>query len=252
MDLRIFRKRLNDVLWFSVFNPVFLELWTLKQALKKARPYFKGVLVDVGCGEKPFFPVINPFVEKYFGVEVPTTYAEVNRKVQVLTANFTLPFKPCSVDTVLLTQVLEHTYEPVRLCASIRPMLKDDAYLIMTAPKSNPVHEEPYDFFRYTPFSLKKILDDAGFDTVYLRPTSTFGHMLFQTLLAWLGRKLQYSGSIVSYLLKSAVIIPVVTVVNCVGFLVGFMMRDERETLDYIVVARKKQSLPTEVLPGAE
>ena len=242
MNLRIFRKRLNDLFRFSLFNPVFLELWTLKRALSGARRYFKGILIDVGCGEKPFYPVIRPFVDRYFGVEIPTTYAEVNRKVQVLMKNFILPFKPCSADTVLLTQVLEHTYEPVRLLASIKPVLKDDAYLVVTVPKSNPVHEEPYDYFRYTPFSLRKMMDDAGLETVSLSVTSTFGHMFFQTFLAWLGRKLQFSRSIKTYILKAVFIIPVSFIVNCCGVAIGSLMIDERETLDYIVVARKKKS----------
>ncbi|MBN1761330.1 MAG: methyltransferase domain-containing protein [Chitinispirillaceae bacterium] len=240
MELKTFRKRLNDLFRFSPLSPVFIELQALRRTLVKARPYFKGTLVDVGCGEKPYYNLIGPFVDHYFGVEVPTTYAEVNRKVQVLTQNFILPFKPGSVDTVLLTQVLEHTYEPVRLLASIRPILKDDAYLIVTVPKSNPVHEEPYDFFRYTPFSMRRMMDDAGLETVKCEPTSTFGHMLFQTFLGWLGRKLQYSKSLRSYLLKASVIIPVVFIVNCIGWLLGLIMKDERETLDYIVIARKK------------
>lgn len=240
IDLKTFRKRLNDYFRFSPLSPVFIELQALRRTLIKARPYFKGVLIDVGCGEKPYHHLIGPYVDRYFGVEVPTTYAEVNRKVQVLTKNFILPFKPCSADTVLLTQVLEHTYEPVRLLASIRPILKDDAYLIVTVPKSNPVHEEPYDFFRYTPFSLRRMMEDAGLETVKLEPTSTFGHMLFQTFLGYLGRKLQYSKTLRSYLLKATVIIPVVVAVNCIGWFAGMLMTDERETLDYLVIARKK------------
>ena len=239
MHLKTFRKRLNDYLRFTPFSPVFIELLALRRTLIKAKPYFKGVLIDVGCGEKPYYNLISPFVERYFGVEVPTTYAEVNRKVQVLTKNFVLPFKPASVDTVLLTQVLEHTYEPVRLLASIRPVLKDDGYLIVTVPKSNPVHEEPYDYFRYTPFSLRRMMEEAGLETVLIKPTATFGHMLFQTFLGWLGRKLQYSKSLRTYLLKAAVIIPIVVIVNCIGWFAGMLMKDERETLDYLAIARK-------------
>jgi SAM-dependent methyltransferase len=238
--LKRFRRWLNERLRFSIVNPTFLEINAIKKRLLGDTHYFKGLLVDVGCGEKPYYKFIRPGVGRYIGLEVGTTCADIRGKVDVLTSHFSSPFKDESLDTILLSQVLEHTYEPVRLLASVRGMLKRTGYLIATAPKTECIHEIPYDYFRYTPYSLELIFRDAGYEVLSIEPVGTFGEVLVVTFLGFFARKLQYSSTLSSYLLKAACIIPFTAVMNCLGLLCAPLLRDDKETLDYRVVARRK------------
>jgi len=238
--IKEFRGKLNSFLRFSVFNPTYIPYRCLKRRFLKDRAYFKGVLIDVGCGNKPYYKYIKPMVDKYFGVEVFTTYADINRNVDVLSEHFVMPFKDDCCDTILMSQVLEHTYEPVRLLSTVRRLLKKDGHLVLTVPQTSCVHEMPYDYFRYTPFSLEKIFNDAGYEVVSIERVNTFGEMLTVIALGYLGRKLQYSKGIVSYLLKAVFIIPFVVILNVLGLVFGPLLRDDKETLDYRVIARRK------------
>ena len=64
---------------------------------------------------------------------------------------------------VLLTQVLEHIPDPATVLAELHRVLKPGGTLWLTAPLFYAEHEKPYDFFRYTQFGLRHLLEGAGF-----------------------------------------------------------------------------------------
>jgi SAM-dependent methyltransferase len=76
--------------------------------------------------------------------------------------NETLPFESGSFDSVLLSDVLEHIRKPEKLITEIYRILKKDGVLIMNVPYYYCLHEEPFDYFRYTEFALKSMTSDAG------------------------------------------------------------------------------------------
>jgi SAM-dependent methyltransferase len=79
-----------------------------------------------------------------------------------------LPVEDRSFDAALSTQVLEHVAEPVEVLRELFRVLRPAGRLYLTAPLVGELHEEPYDFFRYTPYGLRHLLAKAGFvvDTV--------------------------------------------------------------------------------------
>jgi SAM-dependent methyltransferase len=66
-------------------------------------------------------------------------------------------------DVVLLTQVLEHTPEPLRVLVEMHRLLKPGGVLFCSAPLYYEEHEVPFDFFRYTQFGLSRLLSESGF-----------------------------------------------------------------------------------------
>jgi SAM-dependent methyltransferase len=66
-------------------------------------------------------------------------------------------------DHVLLTQVLEHLPEPAKVLKELHRVLKPGGTLWLTAPLFYAEHEKPYDFFRYTRFGIRHLLEAAGF-----------------------------------------------------------------------------------------
>jgi SAM-dependent methyltransferase len=74
-----------------------------------------------------------------------------------------IPVEDGRFDHVLLTQVLEHIPDPATVLAELHRVLKPGGTLWLTAPLFYAEHEKPYDFFRYTQFGLRHLLEGAGF-----------------------------------------------------------------------------------------
>lgn len=77
-----------------------------------------------------------------------------------------IPVEDARFDHVVLTQVLEHIPQPARVLAELHRVLKPGGRLWLTAPLFYAEHERPYDFFRYTQFGLRRLLEDAGYEVL--------------------------------------------------------------------------------------
>jgi SAM-dependent methyltransferase len=74
-----------------------------------------------------------------------------------------IPVEDARFDHVLLTQVLEHIPEPATVLGELHRVLKPGGTLWLTAPLFYAEHEKPYDYFRYTQFGLRHLLESVGF-----------------------------------------------------------------------------------------
>jgi SAM-dependent methyltransferase len=81
-----------------------------------------------------------------------------------------LPVPDGSFDAVLCTQVLEHVPDPAAVLAELRRVLVTDGSLWLTVPFVGQLHEEPFDFFRYTQYGLRSLVEQAGFTEVAVEP----------------------------------------------------------------------------------
>ena len=151
----------------AVADWVDLQWSLLLAAIERVAPEARGRLLDVGCGDKPYEHLFRPFVREYIGVEHEATFRQTSAQARakgpdVVYDGKTLPFENESFDTVMSIQVLEHTPEPGHLIAEMARVLKPDGVLILAAPFSFRLHEEPHDYFRYTPHGLRVLCDRAG------------------------------------------------------------------------------------------
>jgi SAM-dependent methyltransferase len=136
-----------------------------------AREHATGRLLDIGCGEKPYAPVFAPYVTEHIGVEHAGSPHALDA-ADIIADAYDIPLPDASVDTVLLAEVLEHLEEPVRGLREAHRLLAPGGNIILTAPFLWPMHEEPRDFYRYSPFGLRHLLESAGFADVEVEPLS--------------------------------------------------------------------------------
>ncbi len=69
-----------------------------------------------------------------------------------------------SVDHIISLEVFEHLREPAVAFKELAAALKPGGTMCISVPQGGGEHEQPYDFFRYTQFSLAKLANDAGLE----------------------------------------------------------------------------------------
>ncbi len=149
--------------------------------LSSIRDLFRGRLLDVGCGMKPYQRILGGDVAQWVGIDFARTPSG-RSAANVFGSALELPFREGTFDTVLTTQVLEHVPEPDTLLREVHRVLRAGGHLVLTAPQTNPLHEEPNDFFRYTCYGLAFLTERAGLQVAEIRPLggaiATIGQMI--------------------------------------------------------------------------
>lgn len=137
-----------------------------------AKRYAKGSMIDLGCGIKPYESIFQPFIDSYFGVDFQPTsdvnYKE-NTKADLFADCTNTGLKDHSFETLLSTQVMEHIYDSNSYLSECFRLLKKEGYGIFSVPFLWQIHSEPYDYYRFTRFSLEKLFSEIGFKIIEIR-----------------------------------------------------------------------------------
>jgi len=248
MALAALRRKLNAIWENSWFDPEHLERALLDRALTESRPYAGGVLLDVGCGQRRHEGIFLPVVARYIGLDYPPVSSAVwaaagGARLEIGGDGQRLPIASASVDTVLCTQVLEHVAEPAQLMRELARVLRPGGYAIVTAPQEWGIHQEPFDFYRYTRYGLVYLAGQAGLKVALVRNRGGFWAMMGQRWSAYLYdstcRQFRQRGRRMAFLLAAIPVLPLVALSQLVGLGLDRLHHVDRNTLGYVLVARK-------------
>ncbi|MBX2840906.1 MAG: class I SAM-dependent methyltransferase [Flammeovirgaceae bacterium] len=84
-------------------------------------------------------------------------------------------------DTLLVTDVLGHISNPKILMPEINRVLKKGGKLIITVPFFYWIHEPPFDFFRYTEFSLANFCKEKNLKIILWRTPGSYTGLILQS-----------------------------------------------------------------------
>jgi SAM-dependent methyltransferase len=214
----------------SIFSPDKIIKDLQWDSLKKASRFARGNLLDVGCGNMPYKSIFLPKVRTYTGIDKKSDGADIkNDFLKVI-----IPAR--SFDTVLCTQVLEHTPEPQTLLAKINSVLKKNGVLILTAPFTGYLHEVPRDYYRYTKYGLTYMLRKAGFRVVYVRAEGNWFASIGQEIISYL--EPTYNRFLLKYpkrLLQFCVLL----LIKGLSRLPERFIKSHYSVINYIAVAKK-------------
>jgi len=134
------------------------------------KKYVRGKLLDLGCGKVPLFEAYKDYITENICIDRENSlynneYLDLNCD---LTQN--LLFKDEEFDTIILSDVLEHIYNPEHLLKEISRILAKEGKLLMNVPFYYWLHDEPLDYFRYTEFALQYLIESAKLKVVVLKP----------------------------------------------------------------------------------
>ena len=177
-------------------------------------------------------------VDEYIGIEIDDEGRKNHSHADVLYDGKVMPFEDKSFDSALLTEVLEHVFNPDTLLKEVNRVMKMDGIFLMTTPFFWKEHGQPYDYARYTSFGLEHILKKNGFEVVKNIKTGNGIEVVFQTMSNYLFRafKLKFPFILIVFLL----ILPV----NIIGLIVSKVLpRNNDMYLDNIFLAKKVRDL---------
>lgn len=134
-QIREFVQRVNDAV--SLPQPI-VEFGSYRchnqETLADLRPLFPGVEY-IGCDVRPGMGVDEIRDAEHSG------------------------FRSGSVGTVLLLEMLEHAKRPQQVCAGAYDILRSGGFLLASSHFLFPVHDEPIDYWRFTPAAFDLLLE---------------------------------------------------------------------------------------------
>jgi SAM-dependent methyltransferase len=175
-------------------GPYFLDSYharaAIVQAVRDVLPGLRGTVLDVGCGHMPYRPLLlSPpgNATQYLGMDLGVNLYQ--NQPDITWDGKSIPLPDESVDSALATEVLEHCPDPARVLAEIRRVLKPGGVLLVTVPFLWPLHDVPYDEYRYTPFALERLLREAGYEDICVTALGGWDASLAQMIGLWVRRR---------------------------------------------------------------
>lgn len=144
-----------------------IQLEVYRQAIEK---HAHGILLDLGCGNVPLYGLYKNRVIDNICIDWDSSLHENPYLDIVADLNSGIPTESDYFDTILSTDVLEHIAQPDLMMREISRVLKPGGKLILTVPFFYWLHETPYDYFRYTEFSLRMFCEKNKMDILSLSP----------------------------------------------------------------------------------
>jgi SAM-dependent methyltransferase len=138
-------------------DPFYLHLVDLLEGLKTLIPRNITRVLDYGCGGSPYRRLFGPCT--YHRADLPgdqTLDFECG-------ADSRLPAELSGYDCVLSSQVLEHVLSPPLYLAECFRVLKPGGSLVLSTHGLFEDHACPNDFWRWTAFGLRKLVEEVGF-----------------------------------------------------------------------------------------
>jgi SAM-dependent methyltransferase len=125
--------------------------------------FISGKLLDIGCGNCPLYGFYKDFISSVICVDWDNSYHENPYNDISCDISKPLPLEDSMFDSILISDVLEHISNPETVINESYRLLKENGTVFINVPFMYWIHESPYDFYRYTEFGLKKLIEDAGF-----------------------------------------------------------------------------------------
>lgn len=169
------------------------------------REHARGVLADLGCGRVPLYEAYRDLVSDVICVDWADSFHPNEHLDFECDLTQPLPLADGSVDTVVLSSVLEHVPEPASLWRELQRILRTGGKLLVSVPFYYPLHEIPHDYYRYTEFALRRFADTSGFQVVSLEPLGGAPVVLTDVLAKNLRRAGKHVGPAAARLLQDGV-----------------------------------------------
>ncbi len=187
-------------------------------------------VLDAGAGEGRYAKLFPK--QRYCGVDLGIGDASWDYQGLDAVADLaSLPFPPACFDAAINIVTLEHVREPRSVLAEIARVLKPGGRLLLVVPHEWEVHQAPHDYFRFTRYGVRFLLESTDFTDIHVLAAGGYFRLLARRLL----NGLQFFHGLRAIpaallLTPPALLLPAL----------DFLDRDRNFTLGYICTARKR------------
>lgn len=177
-----------DALRFSIFSIT----------KKLCNKYLSGKVLEIGAGGN----YLKEDLKNNYNEWISLDYDLRSNSIDLRGDGQQLPFKEEMFNTVISVDVLEHVPNPEKFVAEIYRTIKPGGTVILSTPFFFYLHEEPYDFFRFSKYGLKTIFERNGFRVVDVIPTGGVIGIFGLLISIFITKKLGFSKTLLKFLLK--------------------------------------------------
>ncbi len=175
---------------------IYLSRHKILNSLTEQLGNLHGTLLDVGCGRMPYKSILlapPSRVEKYIGLDLRADLR--GKPYQKFGApdlewdGSIIPLDAEAVDCAIATEVFEQCTDVETLMRETLRVLRPGGLLFFTVPFLWPLHDAPYDQYRFTPFALERHLRNAGFEHIQMKALGGWDSSLAQMIGLWVRRR---------------------------------------------------------------
>ena len=132
---------------------------------------------------------------------------------------------------ICMFEVLEHTKNPINAIQNLHEIIDENSYVMLSTPFIFHIHDEPYDFFRFTKYGLEILFQN--FKEVVVKPRNGW----FETILVLFVR-LRMERNILSKMIGNLFIL-IYFFLTPITYLLQSIIKSEKITTGYFVYAKK-------------
>lgn len=141
-----------------------------------------AAVLDAGAGEGAYRSRFER--HRYIGIDLGIGDTAWNYSSLDAIADLTaVPFREGVFDAAANIVTLEHVREPACVLSELCRVLKPGGRLLLIVPHEWEEHQTPHDYFRYTRYGVRYLLERAGFGEIELEPVGGFFRLLSRRLL---------------------------------------------------------------------
>jgi len=186
-----------------IMKPAFLALARLSKRFSRANLYEwlaedlatlppNARILCIGAGG-----LLDNMIKQTPGTDAVSIDIDEARNPDIVMDTTAMTFEDQRFDAVYMMEVLEHVTSPRAALSEVQRVLKDGGRFAMSTPFIFGIHEEPWDYWRFSRHGLEHLL--TGFTEQKIRPRNGYYTsivVLFMRTIFSPGRKRQLIGGL--------------------------------------------------------
>jgi SAM-dependent methyltransferase len=134
-----------------------------------------GDVLDAGAGRLAWKNLLSGRGVSYVSADRTMMHGDLDVIVDLTQS---LPFRKDSFDTIFCCSVLEHTEEPWKAFPEFAECLRKDGVVVVSLPFMLYLHDEPYDYYRFTGYGLEHLAERAGLEVIDSVVSGGYFHLI--------------------------------------------------------------------------
>lgn len=236
-----FGRRLFHSLKRTPLHPQWIALRDEEPHLRALAGLVHGRVLEIGSGNRRLEKYLRADT-RYIGLDYPPSGQRYGGRPDVWGDAACLPFRECTMDGVVMLEVLEHLPDPRTALMEASRVVTPIGWVLLSFPFLYPIHDAPYDFSRFTQFGLQQMAADAGLELIRL--TERGGAAEAAALMASLALAKMALQSIEERRLAALAVLPLTLLVPLINMAGWFLSRiipvKQFMPTGYVAVLRKK------------